>query len=641
MNWAGKRIEELCMYYDVYKYNKKLKIKRGIAKCFNALMDSYGQGEVYILYPDTLDSIAFCDLLSEKNQKKISVICEKQHDFLEHYLVRRNIRNPIKIIVDTRRVTSGNSTIRNIALQLLNRCRVVNIYDCLREKGFTFGEEWYRGLGLTCHDIYIDYEEYKKSDGIKKVMSIKRLIGDYLAVRDFINAEKWISCLSDECGLQDAEVAKYWELWEKIQCCLEEIKANINDKEHIVVNWVDALRYDELHNMDFLYQEMQNGIYFEKMYTAAPYTSAVMKTILTGKHLIDDRLYAAEDKRKYTKSRLLSYLNQYNYKFICNSVKFSEWGGVFYNKDMEVYRGLYVKNLYVPSTLLQFEAICRLAEEEKCFMLIHNLGETHAPWLNPINGKSVMDKMAMFNCCDNLEAQELMAQIIMSQKYLDAQLEYYNQFYHNIRYNIYMSDHGQERREDEFALEGLSHIVFSICGKSIQKDRKVEAVSSLVLFPKMIKKCLQDRLDELEALNQEDYVLVQFDDVYSKSLAEFLKGMRENKIILQCLQYRAIVTEEDSYVKFAIGEEYYFRNDKCGNLIKEEQYKKRIAYLKKAVGNQYIDIKAEERYEAARGLYQALGYEVCKDIEFLSSGGPSKKKKQLNGSIKKKVGTKA
>lgn len=610
----GNLIDEICIHNHIYDYNKKTKVLCKVYKCFNRLLDGYQQDEIYVLHPDSSDGICFLNILSQENRNKVS----DKNVPLGNSLIRWNaVNSSIKIIVETSKVQ--DAIIRGKVLQLINRCKVVNIYELLKKEGLFFAGEWYRELGLTYRDIYIDYIYYQKSEGVKKNVFIKKLICDFLAIKDFVNAEKAIKYLVNQYGQQDMEAVKYQLVWEKIQKYLDELKNKIDNKKHIVVNWIDALRYDELTNMSFLEREVQNGISFEKMYTAAPYTSATLKTIFTGKHLIDDKLYEMEDGKEYSKSKLFYYLRRHKYKFLCESARFNKKGKIFYDRSLEALNCFYIKGIYIPSTLLQFASVYRLSEENtKCFMLIHNLCETHAPWLNPFNGKRMPDKLEVIDYCNECEAQDLMGQIIMSQKYLDSQLEYYNQFYRNIKYNIYMSDHGQGRREKSFALEGLSHVVFAINGRSIQKRLRVKTITSLTAFPEIIEKCLEEQIYDLDEINENEYVMVQMDDVYSKNVATILKKLPKNKTLLQSLQYRAVITDDDSYIRFAIGVEYYFRNGTCENLInREEKFKDRIDYLKKAAGNRYINIYTGEKYQAAQMLYRELGLKIIKDIDFI------------------------
>ncbi|MCH5261193.1 MAG: hypothetical protein J1F18_15710, partial [Lachnospiraceae bacterium] len=469
---------------------------------------------------------------------------------------------------------------------------------------------WYSGLGLRYDEIYADYELYQKSCGTEEEKnSIKRLIGDYLEIKDFVNAEKWIRQLSEHYGDEDTEVQQYQGLWNEIQNCLEEIRRSINGKEHIVVNWVDALRYDELSNMEYLCRQVQSGINFERMYTPTPYTNAVMKALIAGKYIIDDKAFMMTQD-DYKDGKLWKYLESHGYQFAISSPVF--WKGSFYNSNCGIMQYSYEERAWVPSTVVQFDAICRLYEaKERCFYIIHNLGETHQPNSNPLTPTE-----KKWSGSDLLQLiQDRMGQIIQSQKYLDGQLQYYGRFYQDIRCNIYMSDHGFFRKEEPICIEGYHHVVFSICSKGVQ-GRNIQTMFSLVSFTELVEKILEGDLSGLNKIHDKDYVLIERDDVYGQGLCRSLKKDRR-RVDLSFIQYRGIVTKEDSFVRLATGKEFYFRNDESENLRDDERYKERIDYLRSLAGNKYINIYKEKKYQEAVKLYQYKDWHVSEDIEFI------------------------
>lgn len=611
---ARYRIEELCVQNDVYKYNEKLKERYKLIKWINELVDMYSSGEVYILHPETVSGVTLRKALYGRNQKKIVCNCANDDPSKRLRILIRTGKatRHVRLIIDTtkREETASRQSVRNAILRIVNRCKVINIYNFFRDKGCLLKEEWYYKAGIMYSDIYADHEDYQKAQGQEeRVTAVKRLIGDYLSVRDFVSAGNWIKKLEELQGGQDEEVKRYGKMWEEIQSCLEEIKESIGQREHIVVNWVDALRVDELHNMEFLRKKVENGICFKNMYTATPYTSATMRTLLTGKHLIDDRAYAMSGG-DYANSRLLQCLRQHGYKFICSSPVFQQ--GVFDNEDTFSMHAYYQRREQVPSTLMQFDAVCRLAEEKQnCFLMIHNLCETHYPYLNPVNGKK---EIVNINFASKTEVHEAMKQIVMSQQYLDMQLAYYSRFYADVRYNIYMSDHGQGRGEKPFCTEGLSHIVFSIGGDLRKRD--IDSVTSLIAFPDIVEKCLQGRTEEVESVWSKGYAWIQLDDVYAKTRLESLK---ENKLenSLQHLQYRSVMTDRDGYLRFAMGEEYYISGGSCEEISDDKRSDERIAYLRELAGNLFIDIRRVEKYKAAIELYDCLGYKLSDEIQFV------------------------
>lgn len=607
----GNIIGELCISYNVFIYNEKTRIKYEIIKCLNEIVNSYGENQVYIFAPVSYSSNYFYQILSIQNRQKLKRIPKNELSvtgLIAPIFIRKRI-GAIKCIIDTVVTPPIYQLIKKIILQIVNRCKVVNIYQYLEEKGYEFESDWYIGLGLMYDEIYADYELYKKSCGTEdEKVSIKRLIGDYLEIKDFINAEKWIRHLSVRYGYNDAEVLKYQELWKKIQSYLEEIKRNIEEKEHIVVNWVDNLRYDELSNMEYLSEQVHSGIHFEKMYVPAPFTHAVLKALTAGKYIIDDKAFMMTEC-DCKDGKLLRHIESHNYRFMCSSPMF--FGGPFHN-NCSIMALMYQNRAWVPSTVIQFDAICNLAEaEDKCFYIIHNMCETHKPFLNPVNPAQRV--LRLFTTLQ--EIQSLKLQIVESQKYLDEQLQYYGRFYQNIKCNIYMSDHGKSLGETPICIEGAHHVIFSICQRGGQ-SQNVQTLYSLIDFPELIEKVLEDDLSEINRIHDKDYVLIERDDVYSQ---EFRETVEDEKITngLQYMQYRGVVTKDDIFVRLTIGKEFYFRDNKNENLIDDEQYRERIDYLRTLAGNKYINIYKEKRYKEAIILYEHKGWRVDENIEFI------------------------
>lgn len=608
-----KVIDDICLSYGVYNYHEKIRVKYEIIELLNGLMDSYEENQVHIFSPALMSSIAFYQALHPHNRQKLQTAQMKSvqaQGIVKHIFIRRHM-SEVKCIIDTGVNSPIYRLMKKIILQIVNRCKVVNIYQYLKKVGgYEFESNWYAGLGLGYDEIYADYELYQKSCGTEEEKdSIKRLIGDYLEIKDFVNAEKWIKHLSERYGGEDSEVQQYQKFWNEIQNCLKEMRRGINGKEHIVVNWVDALRYDELSNMEYLSGQIYSGINFEKMYTPTPYTNAVMKALLTGKYVIDDKAFMITED-DYKGGKLWKYLESKGYRFAISSSVF--WKGPFYNSNGSIMQYSYHDREWVPSTIVQFDAICQLYEaKERCFYIIHNLSETHLPFINPL-----IPTEKIFTGSDFLQMiQDRMGQIVQSQKYLDEQLQYYGRFYQDIRCNIYMSDHGFFREEEPVCIEGYHHVVFSICPKG-EQSRSIQTMFSLISFTELVEKILEGDLSEINKINDKDYVLIERDDVYGQRLRRSAENDRR-RVDLSYIQYRGVVTEEDIFVRLATGKEFYFLNDESENLRDDERYRERIDYLRSLAGNKYINIYKEKKYQEAVKLYQYKGWHVSEDIEFI------------------------
>lgn len=597
------KLEKILISYNVYQYNSKTRRNSEGIAALNELLDSYAEEEVYIIAPGTQESRTFWQILSATNKKKVKRInggSELSDSIKDRLFIRRKAGNSVRCIIDVFNNKWYWAFLKKSFLSIINRCRVINICSFLHSRGYVLEGAWFQEFRPVIYsDVCVDCEIYLKArGGDEEKTSIQRLIGDYFAIRDFKNAKKWIDALAELCGEEDPETLKYKKLWKEVECFLSELKSNIQGKKHMVLNWVDTLRFDELHSMRHLENRMRLGVFFEKMYTPTPFTNPTLRTMFMGKYLLDDKTYETQYD-DLTKEKLMQYLDQYGYKLISCSTVFR--GKVFHNEDSWLCDSFFPIRSHVPSTMIQFEAVCRLAEEEKCFMIIHNICETHGPWLNPIDGKEIIEGI---DFTDEKDVEKKMKQVLRSHQYLDEQLEYYGEFYKDTDYNIYMSDHGFLRGEQPLCVEGLHHVVFSVCGKNV-KRRSISSLNSLIAFSELMKKCMMNRTDELECVYEKDYVLIQREDVYSPSIISWIEEYHAE--IYRHLQCRGVITMEDAYLQFACGERFYLRNDMEGNLIEASQYQNRIAYLKDLAGDNFIDIRQGDRYKASVAWYEKLG----------------------------------
>ena len=110
-------------------------------------------------------------------------------------------------------------------------------------------------------------------------------------------------------------------------------------------------------------------------------------------------------------------------------------------------------------------------------------------------------------------------------------------------------------------------------------------------FVELVNKILENKLDELEKVYDKDYVLIEMDDSYGDKRVSVIESTG-----LLYMQYRGVITQDDSFVRLITGQEYYFRNDVSENLRHEERYQERIDYLRTLAGNKYIDIHKEKHY---------------------------------------------
>lgn len=599
------------IYYEagIYKYNTRLLNRHKALQVFDEYLN-YAKGKIYFLWGNSSQGKFFCEILNDEQKKK--VILPDATKKRNQVCLPNSVRKEVAIVMAPTYQSKIWRELRRLLLIIFNRKKVVDLYDVFEDNGVKLKEDLCRESGIGYQDIVEDLRNIQSCiSDIEKCAIVKKIIVDYLEIRDFIHAFEYIDMLKE---LGDSDYSLFFNLKIKIESLLKEIEDKIRGKEHIVVNWIDALRHDELGNMQFLSNLAQRGISFNNMFDVAPYTNAAMKTLFTGKLLIEDELFA-ETMDCCTNSALSRVLKSYGYKFIYFGTKFNT--GIF--KNFEVAKRCAWYEGYAPSTLLQFEAICRMAtEQEKCFIIIHNLSETHAPCMNgecadtvPIDYDNLL-QLQEKKCKDS---SRMLKQISESEYALDRQLEFYHRFYEDVSYNLYMSDHGVCRYEQPICFVGQNKVVFIVTGQSVHPYQH-NRISSLISFPKIIEKIVEGVPEDIIDIYNREYAIIQQDDIYGVGRIESFKKQPELYKPFY-LQHRGVVTEKDAYVRYITGEEYYFFIGDTRNLIEDDKYSERIKQMREWAGCLYIDIRNEKKYRFTRELYEQMGYQINEEnIEF-------------------------
>ena len=595
------KIDKICVEAGIPFFCRKTKIEEVLCEFTKTFHD----GQAYVLWPNNASS----QILQKLSGGGLNVEADIAKDAK---LINHTFKRKYKILINSS--YSSNCLrrgVRNFCLMCINRCKVIDIYKLLYKRGVPCNKELICELRRTYTEIIEDLNGYEAllQSRAKDNSAIKKLIEDYLAIRDFNNAFIYIDKLKD---MEDVDALKYSNLKSSIEEVLSELEDMINKKEHIVINWLDALRYDEMENMCYLKELSGKGICFDNMYTSTAYTSATAKTMFTGKLLIEDNLYRMplEDCES---SKLYKTLQDADYEFLYIGSKLKK--GIFKNESMEIEQLIYDKE-EMPVSMMLYELIHSLARaQKKCFAIVHSFSETHWPYMNPVNTDT-----RMIDGYDTLRLlvehnRDIMNQVIASQKYLDEQLKFYHRFYSNIAYNIYMSDHGSPRSDRPICFREMNHIVFLVLGNEIL-PRRVPQVTSLLGFSRMVEHLINKSGNEIGKTDQEEYAMIQHDDPYGGNIKYFLDDPKDYKMHL--VQRRGVITEKDFYVRYLTGEEYYVLKDGDENLVGCKEYSERIDYLRKITGKQFINIEKENKYRVTYELYRKLGYEIDKNIEFVN-----------------------
>ena len=454
-------------------------------------------------------------------------------------------------------------------------------------------------LGDYIEDHYMDYktvyqtkQEYLKGDKSDKIELLRKLIKEYILLKDFINA---FSCIDEYVKYRYPDFECFRELKEDLLMLLAKIRNTVNQRsgKDIIINWIDALSYYDIPSFPFLYQKMQSGVSFENAYTVMPWTTETTKTILFGKYPIEEKLFLI-DRLSESNAALLKTLDENGYIFgYCGMPKFAK---LFC--DSVVAPVSYFSNKFSGSMQKQWDAINILCQNEKPMcILVHTLRETHEPF---ICGEG--ETFNYYGSTEETWSQEgCKRQAEISGKYIDKQLEFYEKLYPENAVEIYMSDHG--RVGNSPMSEKKIHIMLAINGSGILRE-SVNAMFSLVNFPELIKKIVLGQSDWNKLTNE--YIIIENLDAYDERVVStMLSGKFGTDEMYQC---RGIVTLTDRYYLYAYGKEYYFRDRWSNeNEIHNPKYKKRVNELKKKCGREFIDIFQYDKFKFSRLLYSNSG----------------------------------
>ena len=123
--------------------------------------------------------------MSKQNKQKLKMMWEKGLSLsgtIENIFIRKHV-GAVKCIIDTCLNPPVYRLVKKIILQVVNRCKVINIQDYLKSKGYELSAAGYHDLSLVYDDVYADYELYQRSQvGMENYIGICRLMAIALSV---------------------------------------------------------------------------------------------------------------------------------------------------------------------------------------------------------------------------------------------------------------------------------------------------------------------------------------------------------------------------------------------------------------------------------------------------------------------------
>lgn len=541
---------------NVYSFSPKLSYKVLVKKGINDIISRY-DGLIYDLSHEYHLGLTIYFLLTDENRKKMY-----HHDHVRKTRWNNNYffhlakqifpmrAHPKFMLVSINKeyirikswVQHTHPDVRIIHLfrkvfKFLHKCQEINLpEEFYITTGFRLNEGWHKNLCITYEDIHESEQMVFKCNGPELVSHLKRLFGEYFSMHDYYNAERILNKLI--CHLDESEKELYRRYWTEFEEIIRKAKDNISGKEHIVLNWVDGLRYDELNNMPLLSKKAEHSIFFEKMYTSTPYTHIVARNIFTGKYLIEDKLHSMSLK-DFNNGILMQELKRHGYTVVASNRYVTDtW---IKDNTLSCIEMSYEGTNKVPCSVYQFHALCNMLKHNKIFSIVHNFSEIHPPRISP---DYVRPGNGDIGDWEREHIDDFYAQVKTGELHVDHKMDYYGKIYEGAKYKIYMSDHGQMRFEDHFTIEGMHHVIFFIDSDEIKEDR-IGKIYDLADFTEMFKCILDGDLNFLESIGK-GYAIIELDDTYNKERCTSLIAKSKSgecRDILQWLQYRGIVNQ--------------------------------------------------------------------------------------------------
>lgn len=600
---VSSQIDMMLLDPELYKYNMELYRYYFAINSLKNILENVADGKRVAVYGGYSLSHVWEKITSDLKEKVQYIVEESlgpedPYDLKRVYILPDGIN---EYDIDTV-ILAAYKNRKRVREKIGNpEIKVIDLYEILYQEKINMEEDYYIGVDYSYRYIIQDLYTLKSCGEKLRAILLKKLIGEYFHIRDFVSAFGVIQMLSEipGCGY-----TFYQELEERIRDRLSLLKKAVSLKQHILINWLDAVPPKAVEQMPYINSKIQKGIYFENTHTVVKHTKPTLKTIFTGENYIDGRLFLSK-MDDLVNSQLYKELEQngYRFKYFGGYMRY----GMFKNGRTIPYINS-TDHFILACMPLQWAAVKEMEEcTEKSFILIHNLVEGH----QYLNGNMALPEEE--EIADLGKRREFHKNT--SYRYLDGQLRFYMPLYQNLEYQIIMSDHGVNDGTVPDDWREFTHVILLILGEDITAE-KVERMASLVSFPDIIECLIKKQSERIPQMVSRDYVLVQTEDMYNMHAMESIYT-DIHRFEYSYMQRRGVITLEDSYYRKATGEEFYFLKGKTENWINRPECQKRIDRLRETAGDMFIDFRKHEKYFGSKRMYDLLGYKVAGDIKLI------------------------
>lgn len=580
-------LNQLILTYGIDRYHPRFAKREKAKQLMKIFFERYKEQNLVLLVTCRMDSAYIQEDMNLKGACKVIY-----YDRLDSK-VMSELKNTASIIIVASFYQKEEMThaLRSAGIEAVSLYNYMELCGLELEGNYydVFGRGYYEFYeGKSSHDyrdadlstlFFDDRRVYETAyTDVEKELYLAKMIFDCIFAREFILAEKYIK---EYIRLEFRFMEKYKEFWNQVEYLLEKARYEVllRSRDDIIIFWLDELEYGEDRDMPFLNELSEKSMDFENAYTVTPYTSSTAKTLFCEKYLVDDKAF---DIKIDKESNFIKDIESRGYRF------------VFYTKIKQAEDS--VKGCLYQSIYTTFSEICwnmlreRLKSKEKKCMVVHEVIQTHYPWLSfGATGEQYFNKF-FSESQEKGEERLKYKQMMESRLYTDKVLQFYSGFLAEESFKIYMSDHGHTELD-------RYHTVLRIVQKDILPE-KIKGVFSYIHFARLVFRLL-DRKSPVELTGK--YALIQDADFYNQNhIKRHLQGC--DIPVQWLLGYKGVITEKDTYIRYTDGSEKFYNNGCIGERMKPE----RVNYLRSLNSAFPVEIYKESKFKYSEYLHKTI-----------------------------------
>lgn len=454
------------------------------------------------------------------------------------------------------------------------------------------------------HITYCDINEciwgmkYLKIGTEKHRKNALKLFAYLIEIKDFYNAKKYLELCLQKYGKEYIRLNVFLSEVDKL---FNNILLYIEQKESkdIIINWVDNVCADDFYKIPEASELLENSLIFDNAYTVTPWTHNVFDILLTGEYPMESGFWERKNEQ-YTvnNSPLIKVLEDKGYHFIYYSNP-GLYSNLLPEKHIPKYLSGFDKLVFGEramsecSTRHHWNALCdRVVHSESLCCLIHNLSETHDPYVYV--GRNT--EIKRFSKKRKIHMEGI--------RKIIEELKWYGKYENGGQpYQIYLSDHGDLWETNHSYDRKRVNVVMFIKATNVIPGRFQKFVS-LVDFCKLVEMLISNVNFSANSLERRYVRIENYDMASEDAIMYFLNLWREHLAFnMNILQVKAVITDDGYvYARYANGKEVYLFN---GKSIGIEQFKN-IEEIRKLCSEGFIDISKDKRFVHSKKIYEYL-----------------------------------